>query len=117
MELLCPNEFGVFERGVQEKDIIFRFQLETHSFGHEDKLAFLLVLASSKGDEFIDPLFDQGLQPSHENGLELKVQLRNPDVKVRDLAGAELIDDFLDRFEFFGENFSFEGTGGERLDG
>ena len=38
-------------------------------------------------------------------------------MKVGDFAGAELIDDFLNGLEFFGEDFCLEGAGRERLDG
>jgi hypothetical protein len=44
------------------------------------------------------------------------VQLRHPDVQVRDLSLAELVDYLLDYFQFFAEDLFFEGTGGEGLD-
>lgn len=38
-------------------------------------------------------------------------------MEVRNLTGAELVDDFLNCFEFFRENFCLEGAGGQRLNG
>lgn len=117
MELLSPHKFGVFEGRVEEEDIVLGFEFKPHAFGDEDELALFLVLPSGKGDELVDPFFDEGLKPAHEDGFELEVELGNPDVKVGDFAGAELVDDFLNGLELFGEDFCLEGAGRQRLDG
>lgn len=59
MELLKPAKLSMLEWGIQEKYIIFWFDLVPHSLLHN--FSWLLILKFFKILELTDPLFNQSL--------------------------------------------------------
>ena len=116
MELLDPHELCMLERRIEEEHIIFRFELQPHSFGHKDELVFFLFFWVGEANELVDPLFDENFQSLNKDAFEMNVQLRNPNMQIGDFSLAELIDDLLNNLQLFAQNFLFKWTSGEWLD-
>lgn len=116
MELLDPHEFCMLERRIKEEHIVFRLQLKPHSFGHKDKLVFFLFFRVGEANKLVDPLFDENFQSLDKDALKMSIQLRNPNMEIGHFSFAELIDDLLNDFQLFAQNFFFEWASGERLD-
>lgn len=116
MKLLCPDKLSMFDGWIEKEDIIFRFELKLHSFGHKDKILFLLILRMSEADELIYPLFDKAFQPGSKNAFNIKIEFSNPNMNVRDISLAKLINNLLNAFYLFKQCFFLQGAVCQRLD-
>lgn len=60
--------------------------------------------------KLIYPFINQDFHPFGEDFFDVGIKLRNPDVKIRDISSDEIINNFLNFIQFFGECFLIDWT-------
>ena len=66
MELLSPYKLSMLKRRVKEENIVFRFQLKSHTLSYIDTLILFLVLRVGETDKLSHPFLAEVVLELHE---------------------------------------------------